>query len=386
MSKVRTALKWTWRVLLGLLLILFVLAIIFRSWVAAQWDAVVMLGEVLDNDRVQRVTHRFTDEPVLEDGFVGGVPALTATPGEGNGPWPTIIFVNGAAAEGRKHPILVDAAEGLARAGYFVVVPDPPGLADVELSDRTLDGLIDVTKETLERDEVDPDRVSYMSVSAGTALSLIAAGDPRLRTQVDTVVGIAPYADLKNMLMLATTGEYRNERGERNTYSVDDYLLVALAHAVVAQLPEDTVRSELLLAVSDVDRDSIDRDAIVEQLREADLSPDAEAVVNLLANTDPDAFDALYSQLPLETQRGLETLSPLNDAPNVLARIELAVPPRDPYFPNSESQSIVDAAPNARITELDILTHAIPEPSAEAAGDVWALNTFTVRSLRSAST
>ena len=73
-------------------------------------------------------------------------------------------------------------------------------------------------------------------------------------------------------------------------------------------------------------------------------------------------------------QARLERLSPLDEMPSVAAPVELAAPPRDKYFPLSESRRLVRRAPRGRLTVTRALSHADLTPSLGEASDLLALN------------
>ena len=105
------------------------------SWIDAHARAAVVISTALEAPVVTSAVEAATGEPRLTDVSVAGNPTLVAHPG-GEGPWPALFFVNGFVSEGRELPQVRRLAEGLARAGYLVVVPDLPGLRRGEISPR----------------------------------------------------------------------------------------------------------------------------------------------------------------------------------------------------------------------------------------------------------
>jgi hypothetical protein len=102
----------------------------------------------------------------------------------------------------------------------------------------------------------------------------------------------------------------------------------------------------------------------------------------LLLSRDPARFDALYAALPASVRASLERLSPVEEAARIGAPVELAVPPRDKYVPQSEARRLVRRAPAARLTTTGALRHADPVPSWAQLGDLLALNGWVRRSLQ----
>ena len=110
------------------------------------------------------------------------------------------------------------------------------------------------------------------------------------------------------------------------------------------------------------------------------LGPESAAVRALLANRDPERFDALYSALPHAIRETVEALSPVHCAPRVLARVEIATAPEDKYFPVAESLALA-ALSRGRVTVTSGLAHATPRLDPRNLVDLVGLDRFFVRTL-----
>jgi dienelactone hydrolase len=349
----------------------------------AQARAVVVLATTLETPVLEQAVELLTAAPRVNDVTVAGAPTTLARPA-GDGPWPALVVVNGATERGRHHPALQRLARGLARAGYLVLVPDLPGLARGEITDRTLTAALAVVRAVSARPDVNGGRLGLVGVSVGTSLALLVAADPSLAGRVTVVSGTAPYADLTNLVRLATTGYYR-DGNLLIPYATDPFLAVAVARSLAGALPAGRERDAMLATVDALDDDSPDPLAPVRSLPRAGLTPDTRAVVDLLANRNPRRFDELYAAVPAELGAALERLSPINKAARLTARVELASAPRDKYVPLAEARALARAAPNARVTVTKTLAHAIPEPSFGALGELVRFNGWVVRSLEAAA-
>ena len=146
------------------------------------------------------------------------------------------MFLNGVTARGRHHPDVERLAGALARVGFLVLVPDPPGLARGEITDRTLAATIAVVHAAADRADVAGRRVGLVGVSVGASLGLLAAEEPSLANRITLVAGIAPYTDLENATRLATTG-YTLEDRRLVRYSSTSFLPLVIARSLVALLP-----------------------------------------------------------------------------------------------------------------------------------------------------
>ena len=368
--------------LLVFLLFVAVLTVVFWFHIIAQARATIVLSSVLETPVVMPVVEAVTREPAVEDGYVAGNPALVVRPG-GDGPWPAIFFVNGTVQEGRELPEVRRLAEGLARAGYLVVVPDLPGLRSDELTPETVSETVRVARVVAGSPEASGGRVGLVGVSTGATLALLAAGDPEARESVSVVSGVAPYSEIRNVLNVATTGYYRHD-GEFVPYETDPFLSYVVARSLVATLPEGEDREKLTSELEEVYRYDPDPLTDLRDRSTNDLSPEAESVVELLANRDPEYFEGLYDALPEGMREDLDELSPLARTGRIEAPVELVSGPQDKFFPVSESYAVYRIAPDLSVTVSEALDHAELSFSIREIPAFLRMNGFVIRSLREA--
>ena len=347
-----------------------------RSWPAAQLQAVAVLSTTEHTPVLAWAVRVVTDKPRIEEARVGGAPSLVVRPGSGTGPWPAVVFVNGATRLGRHHPKVERLARGLARAGLLVVVPDLPGLRLGEITPETTGATVRVAKATADRPDARRHRVGLYGVSVGASLALLAAERPALASRVTVVGGEAPWTDMKRIIRLATTGVY-----DREPYATDPYAALAIGRSLAAGLPAGSGRARLvrqLEAVPDDDSEPL-----------ASLQPGAfrdgpRALVELLLNRDPARFAVLYARLPARLRTSVEALSPLGRADELRAPVDLASAPHDKYFPAAESRALARAAPRVHVTVTATLDHAVPRPSLRDVRDLFRFDGFVVRFLHAA--
>jgi len=368
--------------LLVFLLFVAVLTVVFWFHIIAQARATIVLSSVLETPVVMPVVEAVTREPAVEDGYVAGNPALIVRPG-GDGPWPAIFFVNGTVQEGRELPEVRRLAEGLARAGYLVVVPDLPGLRSDELTPETVSETVRVARVVAGSPEASGGRVGLVGVSTGATLALLAAGDPEARESVAVVSGVAPYSEIRNVLNVATTGYYRHDE-KLVPYETDPFLSYVAARSLVAILPEGEDREKLTSELEEVYRYDPDPLTDLRDRSTNDLSPEAESVVELLANRDPECFEGLYDALPEGMREDLDELSPLTGTGQIIAPVELVSGPQDKFFPVSESYAVYRIAPDLRVTVSEALDHAELSFSIREIPAFLRMNGFVIRSLREA--
>ena len=375
-------LGWLRVALLGLFLAALISGVVYRSWLGAQARAVGVLALTGKVPVLAWATREVTDTPHVRNGLVVGVPTTVYRPGGGSR-FPTLVFLNGVTARGRHHPDVERLAGALARVGFLVLVPDPPGLAQGEITERTLAATIAVVHAAVKRSDAAGGRVGLVGVSVGAALGLLAAEQPSLANRVTVVAGIAPYTDLENVARLATTGDTL-EKGRLVPYAAKSFLPLVVARSLVAALPPGRDRSRLLAELLRLHEGAPDPLALFGRMRPAQVAPSARALVELLANRDPVRFDHLYAVLSPALRASIVRLSPLAGADRLRAPVEIASAPHDKYFPPAETQALARAATHTRVRLTVTLTlhHAIPSLSLSDIADLFRFDGWVVRSLR----
>ena len=339
----------------------------------------IVLSAILDLRVVGPTVRALTREPHRESVEIAGVPAELVTPA-GKGPWPAFVFVTGAHPLRRREPIVQRVAEGLGRAGFVSLVPDLPGLGEGEIAVQTLESAVQVVEWMARREGVEDGRIVLCGASVGAGLALLVAQRTELSSSIAVVSSICPFADLEKMVCLATTRRYGDD-GQRGSYDAAILLRRVVARSLLATLPAGPERTELLDRTGDILQDQQDPLDDLRTYEAEELGPDARAIVSLLTNSDVDRFRELYDALPTDARALVATLSPLPRAGAVRARVELAVPPRDPYFPPGETQALAAALPNARLTVSGTLDHTRPMLSRARVSDLARFSGFVLRSL-----
>ncbi len=373
------------RAALALLVVAIAGWLLLGSWASRQARAVDVVAVALGHPGwlVWAVDHT-TSTPRSTQRVIAGAPATVVRPA-GSGPWPALVFVNGATTAGRRDKHVVRLGLGLARAGFLVVVPDLPGLRQGQITPRTVAALVAVARTVAGRPDARGGRVGFLGVSVGASLALLAAERPPLAGHMSAVAGLAPYTDLKQMVRLATTGTY--EQGGRSiTYRTGDFLALALARSLAGTLPPSPAGQALqaeLLAIPDNSSDPL---AGLRRQVPAGLPGPVDAVVALLGNRDPARFDALWAALPRSLRTAARSLSPLYAARRLRFPVYLASSPHDEYFPPSQSAALAARAPDASLIVTGTLSHVLPEPSLGQLGALPHFDDFAVGALAALNT
>ena len=363
-----------------MLAVIVVSLLAFRGTIAAQARAAGTLAVLLETPGASTAVLRLTDPPRVDEIVLAGAPTTLVRP-RGEGPWPAVLFVNGATPNGRREPQVRRLARALARTGHVVLVPDLTGLQAGELSAATREATIAAATAAAERPDAQSGRVALMGVSVGATLALLAAESRPLGESVSVVAGVAPYADLENVIRVATTASSR-EGGRTVRFEPEPFLLLVVARSLATTLP-DADRAIFDAALAGLsDSGAAAGLAGVPGAALAAMGPDGRAVALLLLNRDPARFDALYRALPPGVRRAVRGLSPIHDARRIAAPVELVAPPRDKYFPRAEAAALVREAPAGRLTVTATLDHTDLRPTLGEAGSLLRLDGWVVRTLR----
>lgn len=129
--------------------------------------------------------------PIQVDGGDGWLPAFEFAPSRPRG---TILFVHGMTLRGPEDPRQVAACQGLARAGFRVVAPRFPAIAQARIDPRSIDRIAAVIQS------LGPAPIGIFSASFSASLCLIAASRPTLQPRVAAICAIGAYADVQDCL------------------------------------------------------------------------------------------------------------------------------------------------------------------------------------------
>lgn len=344
--------------------------------------ALVLLAVVLELPLAGAAVRRLTRAPRLENRVVDGVPVSVLRPPDDE-PRPAWVFVNGAHPLRRREPVVWRLANGLARAGYVVAVPDVPDLGEGTITTRALDATVAVAHHVARSPATRGGRVALIGASTGAGLALLAAARDDLAGRISVVAAVAPFADLRKLICLTTTRRY-DDGGRFTEYAVTDLHRTVVARSLVAALPGEHDRDRLLAHLASIETDDLDP---LEELprRAGAVGADARAVLALLANREPERFADLWESLPEAVTSFVDGLSPLRVPGRVRAHVEIVVPPSDAYFPPAEALALARSLPDVHLTVTATLDHTRPSASLAKLKDFAAFDGFVVRGLAAAA-
>jgi acetyl esterase/lipase len=289
-----------------------------------------------------------------------------------------MLLVFGVNNVGRNHPAIIRVAEGLARSGVAVLVPDSRSMLEGRLRADDLDKVIAAFQLLATRPEVDSARVGMVGFSVGGSLALIAAADARIASRVAWVNAFGAYADAESYLASVAAHAYLGPSGE-----------------IVAWQPTVLAREVFLRLLLDAIADSSDR-ALLRQRYGKEIASDARvssdsglrrrlaseggrAVYDLLtAGTLGEARRAIAS-LPAATRAFIRAISPIEHLDGLRTRVYLMHEIADHHVPFVESRALATAIRDrgrlATHTEFRLFDHVQPDrlDVIAAAPELWKL-------------
>jgi len=291
---------------------------------------------------------------------VAGRPGLADLYEPGQTPGGALVLVPGFTEAGRNDRRLVELARSLARARFFVLVPEVPGSRElrVRLEDRqTVADALRFLRQ--QRPELARRGVGVVAISYAAGLAMLAALELDAATRPDFLVGLGGYYDTSAVVTFATTGRHRapGERRWQRGRPLESAKWVFLAgNAAVLSDAEDRRRLKALGRACFYGCDP-DVAALAK-----DLGPEGRALLALITNDDPARVPQLLKNLPENVALRLRGLSLKGrDLAPLAGRLILIHGRLDPLIPFSESQALAQAVPGTELFLIDGFSHITPE-------------------------
>ncbi len=275
-----------------------------------------------------------------------------------------MLLVFGVNNLGRNHPAIVRVADGLARTGVAVVVPDSRTLLEGRLEIGEIDGVVRAFQLLAARPEVDRDRLGIVGFSVGGSLALLAARDPRIADQVRWVNAFGAYADAATYLASVSAHAYLDDAGEPVPWTPTPLAREVYLRFMLDQVedPDERARleNELGAAVLAAERPPPDpafRD---------ELDSDVSATVHdlLTARTLAGAQRSIDA-LPPDARAFIEAISPVHRLGGLEAKVHLMHEIEDHHVPFVESRRLARVYEEAGLleahTEFRLFDHVQPD-------------------------
>lgn len=354
-------------------LALLILAVLLVAWeptrVAIQTAA--MLPSLLDAG--PKPLELFSEEPQRQS-----LPYRSAEPGHDpdlaelwlpswastERPAGGMLLVFGVNNLGRNHPAIERVADGLARTGVAVVVPDSRTLLEGRLEIGEIDGVVRAFQLLAARPEVDRDRMGIVGFSVGGSLALLAARDPRISEQVRWVNAFGAYADAATYLASVSAHAHLDDTG-----GPVDWTPTPLAREVYLRFMLDQVTDggDRRLLRDAFERPILDgvRPGPDPRLVEELETEVARTIHDLLSATTLAGAQRAIDALPAASRTFIEAISPVGNLSGLRAEVHLMHEIEDHHVPFVESRRLASALDEAGLleahTEFRLFDHVQPD-------------------------
>jgi len=251
-----------------------------------------------------------------------------------------MVLVLGVNNVGRDYPAVVRFADAMSRSGVAVLVPDSAALLAGTLNPDETGGVVDAFRLLASRPEVDPQRVGLVGLSVGGSLALLAAGDPRIATQVRWVNAFGAYADA-GQYIAEVAAHAMSIDGRVAAWSPSALTRETFARLVTSLVPDPADRalvSDAMQAMVASGRLPTFDAALAARLS----SPEARAVYALLTAGSLERAQELADALPAAVRDLLSSLSPIDHLAAIRADVFLMYDTADSYVPYGQSLELAD--------------------------------------------
>jgi acetyl esterase/lipase len=289
-----------------------------------------------------------------------------------------MLLVFGVNNLGRNHPAIERVADGLARTGVAVLVPDSRTLLEGRLEVGEVDGVVRAFELLASRPEVDRQRIGIFGFSVGGSLALLAAADPRIASQVRWVNAFGAFADAASYLASVSAHAYRDADGDPVDWEPTPLARDVYVNFLLDQVGSPSDRSLLEEALAAPIRAGT-RVVHVSAFRRQVVSDAGRAVYDLFTASSLDRAEDAVAELPAASLRFIDAISPARHLAGLEADIYLMHETQDHHVPFVESRVLADRYRAAGLleahTEFRLFDHVQPDDLdlAAAAPELWKL-------------
>lgn len=300
----------------------------------------------------------FVPEPLREEVYIpvaGGrtMPADLYRLPEGGKRGAVLLFL-GVNPAGRDDPRVVNLGQGLARAGFIVLIPWSETMTQLKIDTRELENLVYAFQYLRHLEYVDPERVGMGGFCVGASFVTVAAEDPRINEEVAFINFFGGYFNARDLVkQIASHTSFYD--GIEEPWEPDSLTREVFTTHLIEGL-DDEGEKELLRGIFLEGREA--PPGAVE-----DLSPQGRTVYRLLSGVSLEEAEALLDQLPPRVLETLDIISPSRNLGRLKARVMIMHDREDSLVPSEESRRLADALRvrgNFRHTEFSFFQHMDP--------------------------
>jgi acetyl esterase/lipase len=354
-------------------LVFLVLVVVAVAWEPTRvaMQTAVMLPNLLDAG--PKPLNLFSEDPVRSSvpyraADDGGEPDLAELwlPAWASAERPAgaMLLVFGVNNLGRNHPAIERVADGLARTGVAVLVPDSRTLLEGRLEVGEIDGVVRAFQLLAARPEVDRERVGIFGFSVGGSLALLAARDPRIAEQVRWVNPFGAFADAATYMASVASHAYLGPDGEPVPWQPTPLAREVFLRFVLSQVPDEADRLALERGFGPaiLAGERPDPDAPLRASLDGDVG---RTVHDLLTAADLPAAEDAIDALPPASAAFIDAISPARHPDGLLADVHLMHETEDHHVPFVESRALAAALEPTGLlkehTEFRLFDHVQPD-------------------------
>ncbi len=251
-----------------------------------------------------------------------------------------IVLIPGVAEQGKDDSRLVAFATTLARYRFMVLVPDIPNLRELKIRAEDSRTITDAFTYLISRPEFPVEAqtgIGAFSYAVGPAL--LAALEPGIHKRINFVLSVGGYYDVEQVVTFFTTGYYRNKKKwqylEPNEYGK---WVFVLSNVERLSDPND---KEIFLEIAQ--RKMKNPNIAIDDLT-LNLTAEANSILTLLQNKNPENVSSLIAKLPSSIHADLNALDLSDkDFSQLKARLILLHGTDDDIIPYTESIALANA-------------------------------------------
>jgi acetyl esterase/lipase len=275
-----------------------------------------------------------------------------------------MLLVLGVNNVGRNHPVVARVADGLARTGVAVLVPDSRVLLEGRLEVDEVDGVVRAFELLAARPEVDPERVGIVGFSVGGSLALLGAADPRIAEEVQWVNAFGAYADARTYLAAVSAHAHRDDEGAEVPWTPSPLAREIYLGFMLDQVPVAADRRALEDAIGPAVL-AAERPPPDAELRAALTDDVARTIHDLLTAQSLSDAERAIDALPAQGQAFIDAISPVSRVGGLRAAIHLMHETEDHHVPLVESRELASVLADAGLlrahTEFRLFDHVQPD-------------------------
>jgi acetyl esterase/lipase len=275
-----------------------------------------------------------------------------------------MLLVFGVNNLGRGHPAIERVADGLARSGVAVLVPDSRTLLEGRLEVGEIDGVVRAFELLAARPDVDRTRLGIVGFSVGGSLALMAARDPRIADRVGWVNPFGAFADAGSYLASVAAHAYRGPDGEIVPWLPTPLAREVFLRFMLDQVADKTDHGALEGALGDAVLDG--RRPEPDRTLRGSLTTDAgRAIFDVVMAPSLEAAERAILALPAPSLAFIDAISPVRHVEGLRAEVHLMHETEDHHVPFVESRQLAAALDEAGVlaehTEFRLFDHVQPD-------------------------